>query len=1065
MIVLHAGLDRDGLLLWGEAPLETGDAVARPRRERRAGRARRTAPPPLPYDAGRERLAASLEAVGLSPEAEVESVVAWLPTAGGDAIASSGLVAPPPERGRPVLEPWTVTALRPSAADSVDLLSACLDKDTLGPGVVVGRDLAFAAAVLRFAGGLVAREAFVPGLAHAAQPSPRGRAVGRCDGAAPETRVSEDDGYEAVWTPVLAGRDAEHLARLARAMPPVSRALAGDALRPPRVAAQPLLAATAAWLLDRLVREAAREASTAGGPGAESVHERWLEALRSPGGTLHDGSREQAVLAAQVREWQRPLRVTTEAPFRLTFRLEEPGVEDPRAEPDGAPAANGRSWFVRYLMQSSHDPSLLVPAPQAWSARGALARVLRSEGFEPREHLLASLGQAAAIDPAVEESLGEPAPAGYATDARGAFEFLGSRATALEQAGFGVMLPAWWTGRGTRLRLTLRAAVLSPRLRAGAGLDLDRVVDVDWQVALGGDALSLAELQALAQLKAPLVRVRGRWVQVSAGEVEAALRLFSQRGRDGVRVRDLVALALGAPGAAAPPGLAFDGVVADGWIGELLERLEQRAALRELDAPAGFEGTLRPYQRRGFSWLAFLGELGLGACLADDMGLGKTVQALALVQRRWQQGAREPVLLVCPTSVVGNWEREAARFTPALPVLVHHGLGRARGGALAERAASHALVVSSYALLHRDLETLGGVAWAGVILDEAQNVKNAETRQARAARALRAGFRIALTGTPVENNVGDLWSLMEFLNPGLLGSRAEFKRSFFVPIQVVRDEAAAARLRRLTGPFVLRRLKTDSSIVADLPEKMEMKVFCSLTREQASLYAAVLADAMREIEGAEGIQRKGVVLATLSKLKQVCNHPAQLLKDRSRLAGRSGKLARLTEMLDEALQEGDRALVFTQFAEMGALLQRHLQESFGREALFLHGGTPKPLRDRMVERFQRHDGPAVFVLSLKAGGTGLNLTRANRVFHFDRWWNPAVENQATDRAFRIGQTRRVQVHKLVCAGTLEESIDALIEGKRELAEKVVGAGEGWLGELSTKELRQLLSLRPGAAAE
>ncbi|MBM3333980.1 DEAD/DEAH box helicase, partial [Candidatus Sumerlaeota bacterium] len=376
------------------------------------------------------------------------------------------------------------------------------------------------------------------------------------------------------------------------------------------------------------------------------------------------------------------------------------------------------------------------------------------------------------------------------------------------------------------------------------------------------------------------------------------------------------------------------------------------------------------------------------------------------------------------------------------------------------------IVISTYALLHRDFEILNDVNWSGIILDEAQNIKNPETKQARAARSLKADWRAVLTGTPVENHVGDLWSIVEFLNPGFLGSQTEFKRNFFVPIQAGRDPSAADRLRRLTGPFILRRLKTDKDIIADLPEKMEMKVFCTLTREQASLYEAVVRDVQEPLESSEGIQRKGLILATLMKLKQVCNHPAQFLKDNSTIAGRSGKLARLTEMLDEILEVGDGALVFTQFAEMGTVLQKHLQETFGREVPFLHGGVPKRRRDEMVERFQTaSNGSGVFILSLKAGGTGLNLTRANHVFHFDRWWNPAVENQATDRVFRIGQTRDVQVHKFLCLGTLEEKIDEIIERKKDVAERVVGTGEGWLTELSTAELKNLLALRQEAIAQ
>ncbi len=448
------------------------------------------------------------------------------------------------------------------------------------------------------------------------------------------------------------------------------------------------------------------------------------------------------------------------------------------------------------------------------------------------------------------------------------------------------------------------------------------------------------------------------------------------------------------------------------------------------------------------------------------MGLGKTVQVLTLLQRNWEAGLRSPALLISPTSVTGNWQKEAARFTPELPVLVHHGTQRTKGAAFAKAASQHALVVTSYSLLARDLALFNAVAWAAVVLDEAQNIKNPQTRQATAARALSADCRIALTGTPVENNVGDLWSIMDFLNPGLLGPQSDFKRRFFLPIQVDHDPHASERLKRLTGPFILRRLKTDKSIIADLPDKLEMKVFCSLTREQASLYAAVVKEADRTLEVVDGIQRKGLVLATLTKLKQVCNHPAQFLGDNSAIAARSGKLARLTEMLEEVVEAGDHALVFTQFTEMGALLQRHLQETFTREVLFLHGGVARKARDRMVDRFQNApDAPSIFLLSLKAGGTGLNLTRANHVFHFDRWWNPAVENQATDRAFRIGQARNVQVHKFLCQGTLEERIDEMIERKKEIAANVVGAGEAWLTELSTAQLKSLFALHADAVQE
>jgi SNF2 family DNA or RNA helicase len=449
------------------------------------------------------------------------------------------------------------------------------------------------------------------------------------------------------------------------------------------------------------------------------------------------------------------------------------------------------------------------------------------------------------------------------------------------------------------------------------------------------------------------------------------------------------------------------------------------------------------------------------------MGLGKTVQLLALLVAERVAGERlAPTLLVCPMSVVGNWQREAERFAPDLRVHVHHGQGRQGGEQLAEAVRDQDLVITTYGLAVRDQEALSALGWGRVVLDEAQNVKNSAARQAQAIRALRAPQRVALTGTPVENRLAELWSIMQFLNPGLLGSASDFRRRFAVPVERYRDDEAAELLRKLTGPFVLRRLKTDRSIIADLPEKVDMKVYCNITREQATLYQAVLDDMLARIDAAgEDIERRGLVLAAMMKLKQVLNHPRQLLRDGSRLEGRSGKLARLEEILEEVMAEGDRALLFTQFAEMGDLLRAHLRERLGREVPFLHGGTPRRARDEMVAWFQSAAGPPLLILSLKAGGTGLNLTAANHVIHFDRWWNPAVEDQATDRAFRIGQRRDVQVRKLVCVGTLEERIDRMIEEKRELARRIVGTGEGWLTELSTGQLRELVALSAEAVAE
>ncbi len=1043
MIILHAGLEDGQLLLWGESPAPALSPTAPRGRKPKVPR-----PRPFPFDPGADALAAAVaDTLPGTPRRSLraEERFLWLPTVTDRPVPSSALVAELPEPGATAaLAPWSAAVLPLAPAQAIDLLSACADRETLAPGAIVGPTLAFWARALRFAGALVAREQFVP-----------------------DVRQTEQV-WQARWRPVLAGPDAQRQSQLARTMPPACRALSADGAVPPQQPPAGLLETFLDTMVDALVRLAAagpaplaltarRGRKTAA--AFASLHDQWLHALRAPDGILTGSAADLGQLAEQVRSWQRPVAVTAGAPFRLCFRLEEP----PEAGDGPTPAETDGEWQVRYLLQAADDPSLLVPVGDAWTAKGRYAAVLHARGFNAREYLLTALGQAAGLCKPVEASLKSAAPSGFVLDATGAHQFLTETAWLLEQAGFGVLLPAWWTRKGTKQRLSARAHVKAPAMQGGSGLSLEEIVTFDWQVALGDEVLSLRELETLARLKAPLVKVRGQWVQVSAEEIRAALDFWKHKAAARGTLREVVQMALGAREAA---GLSVGGVTAEGWVEEFLGRLEGRASFEELAAPADFRGTLRPYQVRGYSWLAFLRRWGLGACLADDMGLGKTVQMLAAIQRDREAGERRPVLLICPTSVVGNWKKEAERFTPDLPVLIHHGGQRTRGDSFRKKVGPFALVLSSYALLHRDREMLEKVAWAGVVLDEAQNIKNPETKQAQAARSLRADYRVALTGTPVENHVGDLWSILEFLNPGFLGTQADFRRRYFVPIQAQRDAEAAGRLKRLTGPFVLRRLKSDKSIIADLPDKLEMKVFCNLTREQASLYAAVVAEANKAIEGAEGIQRKGMILGTLSKLKQVCNHPAQFLGDNSPIPGRSGKLARLTEMLDEALQAGDRALVFTQFKEMGDIIQRHLQEEFGREVLFLHGGVPQKQRDRLVERFQNDPaGPRVFLLSLKAGGTGLILTAARHVFHFDRWWNPAVEDQATDRAYRIGQTRDVQVHKFLCVGTLEEKIDEMIERKQEVARRVVGAGEGWLTELSNEQLKDLFALRQEAIGE
>ncbi|HEY1624776.1 MAG TPA: DEAD/DEAH box helicase, partial [Streptosporangiaceae bacterium] len=659
--------------------------------------------------------------------------------------------------------------------------------------------------------------------------------------------------------------------------------------------------------------------------------------------------------------------------------------------------------------------------------------------------------------------LRQATPRGLELDATGAYQFLSVAAPALHEAGFGVLLPSWWDRRA---QLGLKASANTPTdgVVTGGHFGRDSLINFQWQLAVGDDTLTGEEIAALAETKAPLVRLRGQWVAVDPEQLRRGLEFLRREPNQAKTVAEVLALAASHPDDLDTP-LPVTGVQADGRLGELLAGTAA-ASLQAVHPPDSFEATLRPYQQRGLSWLAFLSSLGLGSCLADDMGLGKTVQLLALeAAHRAENPAARPTLLLCPMSLVGNWQRESAKFAPTLRVYAHHGPQRLRGDALRERLTATDVLVTTYATGTRDIDELAGYDWQRVVLDEAQAIKNSLSQTASAMRRLRAAHRVALTGTPVENRLAELWSIMDFLNPGILSSPSVFRTRYAIPVERHGAAEPAQRLRAITRPYILRRLKTDPTIIDDLPEKIEMTQYCQLTVEQASLYQSIVDDMMERIENSEGIERRGNVLAAMAKLKQVCNHPAQVLHDRSPIGRRSGKVIRLEELLEEILAEGDRVLCFTQFTAFAEMLLPHLSARFGTDVAYLHGGTPKKRRDEMVERFQSEQGPPIFLLSLKAGGTGLNLTAANHVIHLDRWWNPAVENQATDRAFRIGQTRGVQVRKFVCTGTLEEKIDQMIEDKKALANLVIGDGEGWLTELSTGELRELFALSQGAVGE
>ncbi|GAC1345303.1 MAG: DEAD/DEAH box helicase [Ktedonobacteraceae bacterium] len=939
---------------------------------------------------------------------------------------------------------WEIPTLALNPKLALDFLLA-LPNDP-PHGMVFGSSLRFWAEAAKFAFELMTRQYYTPTLQ--------------------EKKRENVTLYRAVWEVVLIGEDSERMAQLSTLMPPMCLANLSPAERVPMVP-QNLVVHFLNQTLDAFIRECLsavqllpvrrnnRRSAT------ESLPEQWLQALTASDATMVASPQELRSFSSTMQGWLGQLRpVAANAAFRTCFRLDPPDQDDKK---------RSSAWHVGYYLQANDDRSLLVPAENVWKERSTTLTFLKHQFENPQERLLTDLGKASRLFPTIEESLKTARPKELALTTEEAYAFLRESVPLLEQSGFGVLVPPWWQKPAARLRVKLK---VKPKgnAKSSAGLfGLDSIVSYDWMVSVGDTTLSDEEFEKLVNLKMPLIQVRGQWVELRPEEIEAAIAFFQKKqGNGDMALGEALRLGLGQE--QSEVGLQVIDIEGEGWIKELMDKLSDSVRISTIEPPPTFHGKLRPYQLKGVSWLAFLKQFGFGACLADDMGLGKTLELIALLlhDRSLQNGLSRngPTLVICPMSIVGNWRREVQRFAPSLTVMIHHGAERLSDEAFVEEAKKHDIVITTYALALRDKEHLSAVDWENIVVDEAQNIKNETAKQTRAIRSLQARSKIALTGTPVENRLSELWSIMEFVNPHYLGSSQDFRKNFAIPIESYHDAKRSETLKRLIQPFVLRRLKTDKTIIQDLPEKMEMKVFCNLTQEQASLYEAVVKEMMEKIENTEGIERKGLVLSTLLKLKQICNHPAHFVADGSSLPGRSGKLARLEEMLAEALSAGDKALIFTQFAEMGKMLRRHLQETLECEVLFLHGGTSKKQRDAMVQRFQEdRRGAPIFILSLKAGGVGLNLTAANHVFHFDRWWNPAVEDQATDRAFRIGQQKNVQVHKFVCVGTLEERIDQMIEQKKVLAESIVGAGEGWLTEMSTSELKELFALSREAVGE
>ncbi|HEV8426034.1 MAG TPA: SNF2-related protein [Actinomycetes bacterium] len=801
--------------------------------------------------------------------------------------------------------------------------------------------------------------------------------------------------------------DLELLGRIAAAMPPQGYALPVDGGRPVRLRSPEALI-RGLWdaIADTLVRTPA------------AVHACGVSAFAAAAPVRVD----------ELADWLVESDRGLDAGVRVRLRVEPPAKQD---EPFAAVVQ----------LRSIADPSLVVDAGELWSAP---AVVLARLGEQAEIELLLALRRGARAWPPLAPILRAATPTELILDEQQVAELLDAGAEALGGAGIEVLWPADLFDDGLAVRATVQPTP-TPAGAADPTFRLDSLLRLRWQPTVDGKPLSDQEFAVLAETKRSLVRLRGRWVRLDR---ELLDRLRRRRTR---QVTGAEALAAALTGSLDVDGEAVE-FHPDDALADLAGRLAAAGNGSDgVEPPDGLRATLRAYQLRGLSWLSQMCALGLGGCLADDMGLGKTVQLIALHLHRRALRAG-PTLVVCPTSLLGNWERELARFAPDVPVRRYHG-----GERHLQDVAADEVVLVTYGVVRRDRAMLAELGWGLVAADEAQHAKNPLSRTARELRAIPAVARVALTGTPVENRLTELWSILDWTTPGLLGPLERFRRSVAVPIERYRDPGATQRLARLVRPFLLRRRKSDPQIAPELPPKTETDRVVPLTAEQATLYEAVVRETLAKIAAADGIERRGLVLALLTALKQICNHPAQYLHERGPLPGRSGKLAALDELLGVILDEGEGVLVFSQYVEMCRLIESHLADQ-GVPTLFLHGQVPARRREEMVARFQTGAVPA-FLLSLKAGGVGLNLTRATHVVHYDRWWNPAVEDQATDRAYRIGQVRPVQVHRLITEGTLEDRIAALLESKRGLAEAVVGAGEAWITELTDTQLAELISLR------
>ena len=895
------------------------------------------------------------------------------------------------------MKKWKINAIYISISSAVKLLLHIKNSKTKME-LVFGSDIKFWIPVSDLILDLLKNEKFIPGI------------------------VEENSSVRSKWMPLLeTSEEQEIIYNLSENMPEACLMMNyGYTDR------ESLLRSFVNNAVDMLAREFTGNINKINSKNYGDIY-RWVESL-SNNNNLVSYSRSLAIM--KINEWTQKIYKRTESPLRMGFRIYPP--EDDETE-----------WKLEIIVQNKHDPDFIVQLGEIMNHKSSPASSIKKFTEFPEEFVLESIGIASMIFPPLKRWYKESFPSIIYLSPEEAYNMLKEYSNALIDSGFAFIFPEWWNKkRNPALKIKVKNEGGTGILNSQTLLRYNLDIDID------GKIIPEEELKKLLNMKIPLIKISGKWVEITTKQIRGILKAI-EKGKNGVTLPELLSMDMD------NDSLPVKEITGDRKIMDLIN-----LHIKKVDVPLSLHAALRDYQKTGLSWLANTVETGFGCCLADDMGLGKTIEVISYILRRKENNnSNGTTLIICPTSVITNWEHEINRFAPELNILIHHGIKREKGEALISSISKFNVVLTSYSIATRDYSTLVNGNWDGIIIDEAQYIKNRWTKQSNAIKSYKSNYRIALTGTPIENRLDELWSIFEFINPGYLGPQKKFRENFELPIEKGNNKHALDVLSRLVRPFILRRLKTDKKVAPDLPGKNEMKLYVPVTREQAVLYDKTVNEMMDAIENSDNIKRRGIVLAAITRLKRILDYPSLVTEDRNITIDRSQKLRRLVDMIYEIRSNKEKALIFTQYKDTGKILKEVIQREMDEDVLFLSGESSRKLRDTMINRFQKESGPGIFIISLRAGGFGLNLTAATNVIHFDRWWNPSVENQATDRAYRIGQTKNVSVYKFITSGTIEEKIDELIESKSMIMDQVVASGEGWITNLSNDKLREILTLR------